>query len=502
MKKLLTVLLLLSAVLAFAGEGYYFDELLFSFLQEDSVLVNYELADGTDGGNQFGPHGLVIDAAGKMWVGFHNGYSRQLVEADNDTITLRGVHCFMPDGTPATFSPIEFLEFEDGSKDTIFAESYANGSCKGVTLASDGNILVTSWSTLFKIDYATGEGMFRWYPKMESSTYAHASMTEAAIDAELGLVYIGYVGGAQPVYALDEDLAFVSVAIPSVPSTDRSILARSLTDGTGQIFVGTIWSGTGIHVYESADPEFEAFEVVDTLANISMMVEDTLVTFNGWVECMDWVDVDDGIIIYGGYTDPVVVTTKVKKPVHIHKSKWVLYDLNNDIELASIGEYYPAAVANQAVLEMPINADVPVDSLGGQPMAQTPRGAAFAVEGDHYKFWLIDMDLGTVQTVTWKADPTAIGSDRYVPYGFSLEQNYPNPFNPTTSISFNILENLEVSVDVYDLAGAKVATVYNGYMEAGSHNMTFDASDLASGTYVYQLTAGNNTVSRKITLVK
>ena len=57
-------------------------------------------------------------------------------------------------------------------------------------------------------------------------------------------------------------------------------------------------------------------------------------------------------------------------------------------------------------------------------------------------------------------------------------------------------------VDVFDLAGKKVATVYNGFMEAGKHSMTFDASNLASGTYVYNLTVNDFTVSRKMTLVK
>jgi hypothetical protein len=252
---------------------------------------------------------------------------------------------------------------------------------------------------------------------------------------------------------------------------------------------------------ESADPEFENYVVVDTVGNVETTFEDTAVTFVAWAECLDWVDVDNGILLYGAYTTQVIKTEKVKKPEILHYSDWVIYDVDNKVDIASFGKYYPAAPANAAGLLLPVNENVPADSLGGQPMSLTPRGATVEVDGDHYKFTINDYDLGTVQTVEWDAG-TAIGNDRYVPYGFALEQNYPNPFNPTTSISFNIPENFDVSVDVYDLGGAKVATVYNGYMEAGSHNMTFDASDLASGTYLYKLTAGDLVVSRKMTLVK
>jgi len=498
MKKLLIVLLAISATVAFAGD-YVFSELLYSFMGEDSI--NYELLDGTTDGYLFSPHGSVVDLEGKLWIGFNHNYTRQFECLNGDTIRTRGIYIFNADGTQATFSPIEFLEFDDGSKDTIFAESYANGGGLGITMMDDGSILYTSWGTLYKIDYLTGEGIARWYPKMESSTYALTSLTEAAHDPVQEMIFITSVAPGNKIWALDEDLAFIAEAAEGLPQYHRSIVARTKTDGTGQIFAATTWTGSGIFLLESDDPEFESYVVVDTVGNVETTSEDTAVTFVAWAECLDWVDVDNGILLYGAYTTQVIKTLKVKKPDILHKSDWVIYDVDNKVEIASFGKYYPAAPANEAGLILPVNEDVPADSLGGQPMSLTPRGATVEVDGDYYKFTINDYDLGTVQTVEWDAG-TAIGNDRYVPYGFALEQNYPNPFNPTTSISFNIPENFDVSVDVYDLGGAKVATVYNGYMEAGSHNMTFDASDLASGTYLYKLTAGNLVVSRKMTLVK
>ena len=115
------------------------------------------------------PHGVVVDPEGKVWIGFYGGYSNQFERtAMGDTITLRGLHCFMPDGTPASFSPIEFLEFEDGSKDTIYAESVCTTVLAAVCHAmTTGEILMTAWSTIYKIDYTDGSGIAMWNPPMD-----------------------------------------------------------------------------------------------------------------------------------------------------------------------------------------------------------------------------------------------------------------------------------------------------------------------------------------------
>lgn len=76
------------------------------------------------------------------------------------------------------------------------------------------------------------------------------------------------------------------------------------------------------------------------------------------------------------------------------------------------------------------------------------------------------------------------------PSDFALNQNFPNPFNPTTNITFNLPSNSTVNLNVFDLNGRKVAEIYsNRQMAAGSFTATFDASSLASGTYLYQLEA-------------
>ncbi len=89
------------------------------------------------------------------------------------------------------------------------------------------------------------------------------------------------------------------------------------------------------------------------------------------------------------------------------------------------------------------------------------------------------------------------------PTSIQLEQNFPNPFNPTTSISFEVFQASHVSVRIYDLMGREVDVLWNKYTAAGRYQLAFEATNLATGTYVYRLVAGNGVVqSKKMTLIK
>jgi hypothetical protein len=89
-----------------------------------------------------------------------------------------------------------------------------------------------------------------------------------------------------------------------------------------------------------------------------------------------------------------------------------------------------------------------------------------------------------------------------LPKEFALEQNYPNPFNPSTVISWQSPVGGHQTLKIYDVLGNEVATLVDEYKEAGRYKIEFDASRLASGVYMYKLTAGNYVSSKKMMVVK
>ena len=85
---------------------------------------------------------------------------------------------------------------------------------------------------------------------------------------------------------------------------------------------------------------------------------------------------------------------------------------------------------------------------------------------------------------------------------FELAQNFPNPFNPSTAIRWTMDVGRQTRLTVYDVLGREVSVLVDGYMNAGEHQITFDAGTLSSGVYLYVLTAGDQRLSRTMTLIK
>ncbi|MEO1077424.1 MAG: T9SS type A sorting domain-containing protein, partial [Bacteroidota bacterium] len=85
---------------------------------------------------------------------------------------------------------------------------------------------------------------------------------------------------------------------------------------------------------------------------------------------------------------------------------------------------------------------------------------------------------------------------------YRLESAFPNPFTATTQIGFTIPQTEEVSIAVYDMLGREVATLAKAAYPAGSHQVTFDAANLPSGVYVYRMTAGETTLTERVTIVR
>jgi hypothetical protein len=94
-----------------------------------------------------------------------------------------------------------------------------------------------------------------------------------------------------------------------------------------------------------------------------------------------------------------------------------------------------------------------------------------------------------------------------LPQAFELEQNYPNPFNPSTTIGFTLPQSAAVSLKIFDINGQLVKTLLNGTRAAGTHRVIWDGTDqsgngVTSGVYLYRLSAGSFTQTRKMMLMK
>jgi hypothetical protein len=122
-----------------------------------------------------------------------------------------------------------------------------------------------------------------------------------------------------------------------------------------------------------------------------------------------------------------------------------------------------------------------------------------------------DTDLDAVVTawnanqVVWYENQFIVGIKRLqeiVPAGWSLSQNYPNPFNPSTVISWQLSVSSSVTLTIFTITGKKVVTLVDKRQPAGFYSIEWDASNLASGVYLYRLQTGDYVETRKMVLMR
>jgi hypothetical protein len=112
-----------------------------------------------------------------------------------------------------------------------------------------------------------------------------------------------------------------------------------------------------------------------------------------------------------------------------------------------------------------------------------------------YRLKQVDFDGSYEYSSEVSAEVTA-------PLEFALDQNYPNPFNPSTSIKYSVPESGNIRLSVFNIVGEEVAVLVNGFSQAGFFDVTFDASNLSSGIYLYKLQSANSVQTKKMMLLK
>jgi len=175
----------------------------------------------------------------------------------------------------------------------------------------------------------------------------------------------------------------------------------------------------------------------------------------------------------------------------VHVAWWDFRDGNNEI-------YYKRSTDGGASW----GADIRLTNNS----AGSARPSVSASSAKVHVVWY-DYRDGSAPEIYYKRDTTGtvtgienIGSE--FPEGFRLEQNYPNPFNPSSAVTFQIPHSSHVVLKVYDVLGREVATLVNEELKPGSYEVPFDASGLASGVYLYRLTAGYFSDVKKLLVLR
>lgn len=138
------------------------------------------------------------------------------------------------------------------------------------------------------------------------------------------------------------------------------------------------------------------------------------------------------------------------------------------------------------------------NSTGNNPFTLTAPGPGRYTVNAGYKNPSRDWGTVDVDVIVTGVE----GGERGIPNAYRLDQNYPNPFNPSTTIGYRLPERSHVTLKIYDIGGREVATLVDGIEEPGAKTVRFDALNLATGTYIYRLTAGSFRETKHLTVLR
>jgi beta-glucanase (GH16 family) len=222
-------------------------------------------------------------------------------------------------------------------------------------------------------------------------------------------------------------------------------------------------------------------------------------------------DIDSMGTVAGNHCMKAVVTLAGANP-------WDVQFTQSGFPLLSGKQYEVRLKAKADVVGRPINVSLlnaaTFSWFGGTTfsLSDTWKEYTYKITPNQTATGLFTIDLGA-QTGTYQvddvsvADPllgTGVGSaDRAdVPAAVMLEQNYPNPFNPSTTIRYGLPKGSHVTLTVFNTLGQQVATLENGEMEAGYHEVRIDGANLPSGVYFCRMQSGSFVETRKLLLLK
>lgn len=267
---------------------------------------------------------------------------------------------------------------------------------------------------------------------------------------------VDYYGSIISSYDLFEQTIRYQTADDFISSGDWSIY--QVTVPNGNYFYPDLAEGFNIYIYKNN--QFKPDSLIYFAANQSYSQE------NGFA----YIELDSPAILMGG---------------HYWLSVQAVIDMQSNDGEVWTWVLIEGPVENGALYKNPGSPSGPFD---WSPVYNTP----FSSGGTDMYFELYGIPSG----------PTDNEEQLTSPLTFSLQQNYPNPFNPSTKIKYSIPQSSNVVLNIYDVLGKELVTMVNAEQPAGNYEVDFDAPNLPSGTYFYQIKAGSLIKTKKMILMR
>lgn len=247
--------------------------------------------------------------------------------------------------------------------------------------------------------------------------------------------------------------------------------------------------------------QFELYGMIDSITGTSFIVTGITITVDANTVIFDEFD---NIIVFDSLKINQFVEVKYIKTT-ADENLAVKIEIEKDPKHVQYSGVISAA--NSATIQLSVPTFKITNNTIFLSSEYVPIHSASIQTGQSVIVWAEQNETGeltAVQVQQVSAELTTVQNENKesLPTTYELKQNYPNPFNPSTEISFSISNTEEVSLEVYNMIGQKVAVLINETMNAGYHIVKFNAFNMASGVYLYKLTAGKFVSIKKMILLK